>query len=857
MRVRIAPPLYLSLATTAVLAAWPLHSQGACTVSGSAPTGQVFTCTSGTDPGITALTGDNQVLFPSGNSVIGGNITLGPGNDLVQLDAPGTVINGTVNMGDGANIFRLNMGTINGAVNQGSGADVAQVSGGQMGALTQGDGVDSYAQSGGTVASVAQGSGRDTFFMSGGTITGAFEDGDDAKMTGGTIGRVDMKLDKNLFDMSGGTIINNLVTGFDDDTILISGTAFIGGNVSTSGGVDTVILTGGTINGQILTSTGADHFSWIGGGKINGFVLLGPDNDTALLQNLTETLIGSTPLVDGGTGTDTLTFDNTQAATPGRYTNWELVTLDNNSSLTLGGTFVLGDSGTGTGTMSINGSSKLLVDTGVISPFTAGQSVTLNNRGMIDMTTGSSIATDTLTVNGNYNGLGGTLALQSVLGSDGSPSDKLVISQGTISGSTGINVTNLGGAGAATLQDGIQVVQATNGATGSAGAFTLAAPVSAGAFDYFLFKGGVTAGTAENYYLRSTVPVVPPQPPDPTIVVPLPAPVEGTPPLPPNPGITPIPIYRPEVPIYAALFPAAQQIVQGMLGTYHERMGEQSQQQTDPLRAGWGRVYGSNSRQSFAGTVNPTLNSSVTGFQVGTDLFTLRTDDDQVMHAGFFVGHSRLRGDIKGFNGGWEDKDAGSTTLRGDSLGAYFTLIGANQAYLDLVLMGTRLDGHNESDRGVKMKTRGHNVSASAEVGQPFQVSPKWVVEPQAQLIVGKTKLESQNDGISDVSYSADTTVTTRLGVRLRGDYQVSGMPVQPYARANVWHTAGGKNTVTFADATDIDTEQKSTTMGVSLGTNLTVAPGINLYSEVGFNRNLDSNAFNGRQGTLGVRIAF
>ena len=147
------------------------------------------------------------------------------------------------------------------------------------------------------------------------------------------------------------------------------------------------------------------------------------------------------------------------------------------------------------------------------------------------------------------------------------------------------------------------MVQATNGATGSAGAFTLAAPVSAGAFDYFLFKGGVTAGTAENYYLRSTVPVVPPPLPDPTIIVPLPEPVPDTPPLPPNPGITPIPIFRPEVSIYSALFPATQQLVQGMLGTYHERMGEQSQQQTDPLRAGWGRVYGSSSRQSFAGKI--------------------------------------------------------------------------------------------------------------------------------------------------------------------------------------------------------------------------------------------------------------
>ncbi|NVZ50677.1 autotransporter outer membrane beta-barrel domain-containing protein [Pseudomonas sp. B6002] len=835
-----------------ILAIFPVFSQAACVVT-PGPTGQVFTCTSGTDPGINAPTGDNEVLFPSGNAAINGNVTLGAGNDLFQLDAAGATINGSVDMGDGANIFRLNLGTVTGTVTQGAGADVAQISGGKAGAIIQGDGVDSFSISGGTVASVAQGDGHDKFFMSGGTITGAFEDGDDAKMTGGSIGRVDMKLDNNLFDMSGGTIIGNLVTGFGNDTILISGTSYIGGNVSTSGGTDLITLTGGTINGQILASTGTDHFSWIGGGSVNGFILMGPDNDTALLQNLNQSMLSSTPLIDGGTGADTLTFDNTQADTPGRYTNWELVTLDNNATFKLGGAFVLGDVDTGTGTMTLNGSSKLLVDTGAISAFTSGQLAQLNNGGMIDMTTGSSTAADTLTVNGNYNGTGGTLALQTVLGTDGSASDKLVIGLGTIQGNTGIRITNLGGTGATTLQDGIQVVQAINGATGSAGAFSLAAPVSAGAFDYYLFKGGVTPGTAENYYLRSTIPVTPA---DPVIVVPLPAP--GTPLLPTNPGITPIPLYRPEVSVYAALFPATQQIVQGMLGTYHERMGEQSQQQhTDASPASWGRMYGRSTRQSFTGTVSPTLDSSITGFQVGSDLYVATSSTGQTQRAGVFIGHSRLSGDVKGFNGGFQDKDAGNATLRGDSLGAYWTLVGANRAYLDLVLMGTRFNGNNTSDRGVKMKTGGSNLLASAEAGWPFPVSSHWELEPQAQVIVDRTRLDNQNDGFSEVTFHSDTNLVTRLGARLRGNYQVSGLPVQPYARVNVWHASAGTHTVRFNDVTDIDTEQQSTTLDLKLGATLNVAEGVSLYGEVGYNRNLDSNALNGREGTVGLRMAF
>lgn len=847
MRIRTFSWLYLL-----VLAVSPLVSYGACTINNTAGD-DTSNCDSATAPGFTDAAGNNTLNITATGRITG-NVTSGGGNDLVDVTGPSAGIDGSLNQGDGSNIFRINEGSITGSVAQGAGPDIAQITGGQVGAFSQGAGIDSYAQSGGIVASLAQGDGLDDFFMSGGTITGAFEDGDRARMSGGSIGRVDMKLDNNVFDMVGGKIIGNLVAGFGNDIFLISGTAFVGGNISVSGGNDVVAVSGGDVNGQILLSFGNDQFGWTGG-NLHSFVLMGAGDDTALLQNLVNTQLAASQLIDGGLGIDTLTLDNTKAGDPGLFPNWEIIQLDNASQLTLGGTLKLGDSATATGTLSIDGTSELLVGTGVIDSFTAGQLVTVNNSGLINMTTGSAIATDTLTINGNYNGSNGVLALQSRLDGDASPSDKLIINQGTLSGTTAINVTNLGGAGAATLQDGIQVVQALNGATSRGSAFTLGRSVSAGAFDYYLFKGGVTAGTAENYYLRSTIPVVPP---DPVIVVPLPVPVPGEPPLPPNPGTTPLPIYRPEVPIYAALFPAAQQIVQGMLGTFHQRMGDQSQQQqTGAFPAGWGRVYGTSSRQSFSGTVSPSLDSSVTGFQVGSDVYASTNDDGLTQRSGFFVGHSTLKGNIKGFNGGWQDKDAGKTTLRGDSLGVYWTLIGANQAYLDLVLMGTRFNGSNESDRGVKMDTHGHNVTASAEVGWPFAWVADWVVEPQAQLIIGKTKLDKQNDGISDVSYDADTTITSRLGVRLRGDYQVHGMPLQPYVRANVWHTSAGQNTVTFNDVTAIDTEQKSTTLDLSAGATLKVATGISLYGEVGYNRNLDSNTFNGHHGTVGLKMDF
>jgi len=55
----------------------------------------------------------------------------------------------------------------------------------------------------------------------------------------------------------------------------------------------------------------------------------------------------------------------------------------------------------------------------------------------------------------------------------------------------------VGGAGASTASDGIMVVQALNGATTSARAFSLNGRVAAGAYEYFLFKGGVSANTTD------------------------------------------------------------------------------------------------------------------------------------------------------------------------------------------------------------------------------------------------------------------------------------------------------------------------------------------------------------------------
>ncbi|MFJ3483542.1 autotransporter outer membrane beta-barrel domain-containing protein [Pseudomonas sp. NPDC090202] len=884
IRASVSNILYMSCVSMLLLPATEIKA--ACTLTAGAGNDS-YVCDSNTSPALTDLLGNNTLTFPAGGTgTVTGNVTFGPGADQVLMNS-GTV-QGAVNLGDGTNTFRISAGTVTGAV-------------------IQGEGVDSFQMTGGTILSLSQGNSPDVFNMSGGTITGAFEDGDVATMTGGSIGRVDMKLDDNIFNMSGGQIIGNLVTGFGRDTITISNGS-IGGNISVSGGDDIVSISGGTVSGQIRFSTGNDTFNWTGGGVLRSAVLLGDGDDVARITNLTESTLSATPLVDGGLGNDQLTFSNTTSGVPERYLGWETVNLNNQSHFDLPGDFFLGDSVSGTGTFNIDATSTLAPVQGAIRPYAAGQLATLNNAGIIDMTTGSSTATDSLTVYGNYVGNAGQLRLQTVLGDDTSATDKLIVSQGTISGGTQLAVSNLGGLGGLTQSNGIEVVQATNGATSTTSAFALAGSLSAGAYQYYLFKGGVNAGTENNWYLRSSVvapapaaspvpfaapPVIPqaaapipaaaptvsadeppveaptatpvapatpatPTPPADTAAV-APEPAATTPPLPqPAAGSDPVPLYRLEVPVYSVIVPAAQMMTLNSLGTFHERQGEQSLlTEQGVVPAGWARVYGSDLKKSWSGTVSPKLDGSTKGYQIGHDLYAATTDSGQLQRLGFFVGQSTLRGDVDGFAEGFQHRKSGHIKLDGDNFGAYWTLVDPKGWYIDTVAMGTRLSGTNRSDRGVKLDTEGHAVTLSLEAGYPMPVSENWVVEPQVQVIHQSIDLDKQNDGISDVSFDAQPYWTGRVGARLKGRYTVSNIPVEPYLRANTWHTFGGKDTTTYNGVDRIKTDHKASSADVGAGVVAKLSSGVSVYLAVDYDTSLDSEKLDGTSGTVGVRVSW
>ena len=221
----------------------------------------------------------------------------------------------------------------------------------------------------------------------------------------------------------------------------------------------------------------------------------------------------------------------------------------------------MGSGGTLGGYGSVTGD---VTNSGVIAPGSAAPGLSGSPMGAF-------------TINGNYTGAGGTMAINTVLGGSGSPSDLLVISGGAATGNTIVHVTNVGGVGAETTGNGIQVVEAVNGATTSPGAFALpAGEFRAGAFDYDLFRGGLGASNRQDWFLRSDfvrrrcggarrwrggVPLpIPPFPIDPPPN-----------PLPPN---VLFPIIGPELATYGVVQPLARQLGLSILGTLDDRGGD-------------------------------------------------------------------------------------------------------------------------------------------------------------------------------------------------------------------------------------------------------------------------------------------
>ena len=332
----------------------------------------------------------------------------------------------------------------------------------------------------------------------------------------------------------------------------------------------------------------------------------------------------------------------------------------------------------------------------------------LTNAGLVNLGTGTAPGTSLFVI--NYTGTGGTIAMNTFLGGDGSPSDTLVVNL-SATGNTQLRITNADGPGAETVTDGIRVVRATRaGVTTDPNAFTLApGELRAGFFDYRLFQGGPGPNTNPyDWFLRSDffvplVPIGPSTPGNPSVplvpigpslpgnpsvpLVPLRPSLPSTPPPDPLlPGVE-YPIIGPELATYGVVQPLARQLGLSILGTLDDRRGDtyepdgcavapavaSAAAETStvdlptkksvglPTRKGpalapcplfapsvWGRFFGQTIHNNYQAFAAPSANGDLGGFQGGIDLLRGPVIPGGYDRAGLYGAYGDVSADVDG-----------------------------------------------------------------------------------------------------------------------------------------------------------------------------------------------------------------
>ncbi|MBN4666450.1 autotransporter outer membrane beta-barrel domain-containing protein [Pandoraea nosoerga] len=473
---------------------------------------------------------------------------------------------------------------------------------------------------------------------------------------------------------------------------------------------------------------------------------------------------------------------------------------------------------------------------------------------------GDGAGNGTLTIAGGYTGQNGTLAIDTALGNDASRVAPLTVSGGAIGGSTTLVVNNLNGLGALTTGNGIPVVNAVGGATSAASALTLGGPVSAGAYSYFLYKGGTTPDSTQSWFLRSTVPaattatVLDPASGQTVSTVLTPVAASGSPAVA-AVGEAPAPIYRVAVPVYSEMPEVARAAGFAQMGTFHERQGQQGLlTEKGWLTSGWARVWGQTEQLRAKGDVSPQFDGNIGGVQLGHDLFARRTDGGHSDHVGILGGWTRASGDVQGFALGTKDMHTGSLGLDMYSGGLYWTHVMPGGAYTDAVFLASSLQYESRPVNGVNRSTHGTGLAASLETGWPIALTPTLSLEPQAQLIWQRQSLNDLSDDVSTVSFANTNSWLARVGARLEANYDGDRGLLRPYLLFNLLHRFGNDGRVVFGGTTPVVTSANSTAAQFGIGVAGRFNRAASVYATLAYLTQLDSTRQQSVSATLGLR---
>ncbi|EOW8720316.1 fibronectin-binding autotransporter adhesin ShdA [Salmonella enterica subsp. enterica serovar Kentucky] len=446
-----------------------------------------------------------------------------------------------------------------------------------------------------------------------------------------------------------------------------------------------------------------------------------------------------------------------------------------------------------------------------------GAIFTLNGDliNMGTMTSGSSSSTpgNTLYVDGNYTGNGGSLYLNTVLGDDDSATDKLVIT-GDASGTTDLYINGIGD-GAQTT-NGIEVVDV--GGVSTSDAFELKNEVNAGLYTYRLYWNE----SDNDWYLASKAQsddddsggddtpsdggddggnVTPPDdggdggnvtPPD-----------DGGDVTPPDDGGDVAPQYRADIGAYMGNQWMARNL---QMQTLYDREGSQYRNADGSV---WAR-FKAGKAESEAVSGNIDMDSNYSQFQLGGDILAWG-NGQQSFTVGVMASYINADTDSTGNRGADGSQFTSSGNVDGYNLGVYATWFADAQTHSGAYVDSWYQYGfYNNSVESGDAGSESYDSTANAvslETGYRYDIALSngntVSLTPQAQVVWQNYSADSVKDNYGTRIDGQDgDSWTTRLGLRVDGKlYKGSRTVIQPFAEANWLHTSDDVS-VSFDDAT-------------------------------------------------------
>ncbi|EBR9639217.1 fibronectin-binding autotransporter adhesin ShdA [Salmonella enterica subsp. enterica] len=430
----------------------------------------------------------------------------------------------------------------------------------------------------------------------------------------------------------------------------------------------------------------------------------------------------------------------------------------------------------------------------------------LVNMGTIASGSTSSTPGNTLYVDGNYTGNGGSLYLNTVLGDDDSATDKLVIT-GDASGTTDLYINGIGD-GAQTT-NGIEVVDV--GGVSTSDAFVLKNEVNASLYTYRLYWNE----SDNDWYLASKAQsddddsggddndVTPSDGGDGGNVTPPDDGGDGGDVTPPDDGGDVAPQYRADIGAYMGNQWMARNL---QMQTLYDREGSQYRNADGSV---WAR-FKAGKAESEAVSGNIDMDSNYSQFQLGGDILAWGNGQQSVT-VGVMASYINADTDSTGNRGADGSQFTSSGNVDGYNLGVYATWFADAKTHSGAYVDSWYQYGfYNNSVESGDAGSESYDSTANAvslETGYRYDIALSngntVSLTPQAQVVWQNYSADSVKDNYGTRIDGQDgDSWTTRLGLRVDGKlYKGSRTVIQPFAEANWLHTSDDVS-VSFDDAT-------------------------------------------------------